>query len=569
MRYLVLAIDYDGSIASNGLADPTALSAIERLRMSGRRAVLVTGRRVADLLRLCPNIRLFDYVIAENGAVAYDPRTQEETLLTKPPPPAFVRRLKEMAVEPVDLGRVLIATLLPHHIAVLKAIQEMGLDLQVIFNRNSVLVLPAGVNKSTGLQYALKKLALSSHEAIGVGTAENDHSFLERCECAVALANAIPSIREGAAITTRAVNGKGVAEIIDELIANDLSRLTGKLSRNLLVLGSYEAGSPVTLSPYGSNILIAGPSASGKSTLAVGIIERLIANAYQVCVVDPEGDYGTLQGVVTLGSSDRAATLHEVLAALDDPAMNLNANLLGIPLLRRPEYFAHLFPSLQAMRARTGRPHWIVLDEAHHMMPAEWGHLGKVLPHTLGETILITVHPEHLAPMTLSLIDLVIAVGSSPLRTLQAFAGAIGRGLPSGEEIVSRPAHAVGWFPRRGHTPFSMKIIGGRAERLRHLRKYAEGNMGHNSFYFRGPDGRHNLLAQNLAIFCQIADGVDEESWLYHLYRGDYSLWFRHSIKDNGLADQAEQIERRQDLKPAETRKLIRSLIESRYTLPE
>jgi HAD superfamily hydrolase (TIGR01484 family) len=569
MRYLVLVLDYDDSIAMDGHADQTALSAIERLRMSGRRAVLITGRRVDDLVRVCPRIGLFDYIMAENGAVAYDPRTRDETVLAKAVPPAFVRRLKEMGVEPIEVGRVIIATCLPHHTEVLDAIQEMGLDLQVIFNRNSVLVVPAGVNKASGMDYALRKLGLSRHEAIGIGNAENDHSFLERCECSVALANAIPSIRERTDMATRADGGKGVAEIIDELIANDLSRMTGKLLRNLLVLGSRDDGRSFAVPPYGLNILIAGPSASGKSTLAVGIIEHLISGAYQVCIVDPEGDYGTLRGVVTLGSQDRAATVHEVLAVLDDPTMNLNVNLLGVPLLRRSEYFGHLFPSLQAMRTRTGRPHWILLDEAHHMMPADWGHLGKALPRKLGETILITVHPEHLAPMTLSLIDLIIAVGTSPMKTLRAFAGATGQKLVSKEEIAARSGHAVAWFPRRGDVPFYMKIIPGTTERLRHLRKYAEGNMGDNSFYFRGPHGRHNLLAQNLAIFSQIADGIDEETWLYHLYRGDYSQWFRKSVKDDELADHAEQIERRQDLEPAQTRELIRSLIESRYTLPE
>jgi hypothetical protein len=335
------------------------------------------------------------------------------------------------------------------------------------------------------------------------------------------------------------------------------------------VIGAHEDGTPVTVSPYGLNILIAGPSASGKSTLAVGVIERLIKRAYQVCVVDPEGDYGTLRGLVTLGNHERGATVHEVLAVLEDPTINLNVNLLGIPLLQRPEYFGHLLPNLQAMRTRTGRPHWIVLDEAHHMLPADWGHLGKALPQELGETVLITVHPEHLAPMTLSLVDAVTAVGPSPMKTLKAFAHASGRKLTFSEEFVARAGHAVVWFPRQGATPFYMKIIPGKTERLRHLRKYAEGNMRHNSFYFRGPGGRHNLLAHNLAIFSQIAGGIDEETWLFHLHRGDYSRWFRHSVNDGDLADQAEQIERRKDLQPAETRELIRSLIESRYTLPE
>ncbi|HEX6003756.1 MAG TPA: hypothetical protein VFZ14_07155 [Burkholderiales bacterium] len=69
-------------------------------------------------------------------------------------------------------------------------------------------------------------------------------------------------------------------------------------------------------------------------------------------------------------------------------------------------------------------------------------------------------------------------------------------------------------------------------------------------------------------IFSQIAEGIDEESWLYHLQRGDYSRWFRDSVKDRYLADQTERIERRA-LESAQSRKLIRNLIESRYTLPE
>jgi hypothetical protein len=70
-------------------------------------------------------------------------------------------------------------------------------------------------------------------------------------------------------------------------------------------------------------------------------------------------------------------------------------------------------------------------------------------------------------------------------------------------------------------------------------------------------------------IFSQIADGIDEETWLYHLHRGDYSRWFREAVKDNYLADHAARIEQRKDLSPPKTRELIRGLIEARYTLPE
>jgi hydroxymethylpyrimidine pyrophosphatase-like HAD family hydrolase len=568
MRYLALVTDYDGTIAIDGRMADAAVTSIERLRMSGRRAILVTGRRLEDLLAILPHVHLFDYVVAENGAVVYEPRTRRETLLAHPPPPQFVERLKALGI-PLDIGRVIVATWLPHHHAVLQAIQETGLELHVIFTRAAVMVLPTGVNKATGMVYALRKLGLSPHEAVGIGDAENDHSFLDRCECAVAVANATPSIRKLAAFVTKREAGQGVAELINELIADDLSRTHGRLDKNLITIGTRADGTAVTVSPYGINILIAGPSGSGKSTIASAIIERLMDRTYQLCIVDPEGDYGTLPEVCTIGDQNHAVTVTEVLAFLEDTKVNINVNLLGISLADRPLFFGQLLANLQAMRTRTGRPHWIVLDEAHHMIPAEWSHLDELLPHKLGETILVTVHPDRLAPTVLSLVDVVIAVGASPGDTLKQVGDVIGQTSEWPAGLSYQRGKVVVWFPRRGEPPFSMDAALGRAERLRHRRKYAEGDMRYHSFYFRGPNGRQNLKAQNLIVFSQIAEGIDEDTWLFHLRRGDYSRWFRDAVKDKYLADQVERIERRQDLRPSETRKLIRSLIEARYTLPE
>ncbi len=569
MRYLALATDYDGTLASQGQADAAALSAVERLRLSGRRVVLLTGRRVDDLLAVFSHTRLFDYVVAENGAVLYDPRTREQTCLGKPPSEEFLQRVRELTGDSIARGKVVVSTCLSNQVAMLQAIQETGQELQIIFNRDAVMVLPSGINKAGGLEYALRKLGLSRHEAIGIGDAQNDHSFLEYCECAVAVANALPSIRQLVAFTTSGEAGRGVAELIEELIANDLSRMHGRLRKNLLTLGLGSDGKPITVAPYGVNILIAGGSGSGKSTAAAGIIERLIESAYQVCIVDPEGDYGTLPEVLTLGTPYYAVPVNQALTVLEDPAMNVNINLLGIALADRPKYFRHLFPNLQAMRTRTGRPHWIILDEAHHMIPAGGGQLDSVLPHRLGETILVTVHPEHVAPGALSLVDVVIAVGHAPADTLKAFANVTRQTLSWPAGLSYESGHAVVWFPRGGKAPFSIRILSARVERRRHLRKYAEGNMRDRSFYFRGPAGRHNLRAHNLAIFCQIADGIDEETWVFHLRRGDYSRWFRSAVKDPYLADQTKRIEQRHDLEPAETRNLIRSFVEARYTLSE
>ncbi len=569
MRYLALVTDYDGVIADNGQPSTAAISAIQRLRSSGRRAILLTGRRLSDLIRVFPQIEIFDYVVAENGAVAYDPATRNEILLAAPPPARFVERLRELRVDPLEVGRVVIATWLPHHMKVMQAIQEMGLELQVVFNRAAVMVLPSGVNKATGMEHALHELGLSRHEVVGVGDSENDHSFLQKCECAATTANAVGSIFQVAAIVTNGSNGQGLSELIDELIANDLCRMHASLDQHLLSIGRRADGSDVTVPPYGLNILVAGPSGSGKSTVAAGIVERLIRQEYQLCIVDPEGDYGTLPDVITIGNQHHEIAVNEVLSLLEDPKITLNVNLLGIPLADRPEFFGRLFPSLQAIRTRTGRPHWIVLDEAHHMLPADWAHLDCALPQNLGETVLVTVHPEHLAPTVLRLVDVIIAVGPLPQKTISAFADAIGRPVDWPRGLSNQAGEAVVWFPRIGDAPFGVKILAGSAERIRHRRKYAEGNMRYRSFYFRGPDNRHNLKAQNLAVFAQFAEGIDEETWMFHLRRGDYSRWFRGAVKDNSLAEEAERIEQRPDLRPNETRRLVRNLIEARYTLPE
>ena len=81
-----------------------------------------------------------------------------------------------------------------------------------------------------------------------------------------------------------------------------------------------------------------------------------------------------------------------------------------------------------------------------------------------------------------------------------------------------------------------------------------------------GPTGALNLRAHNLMIFLQMADGVDDATWLHHLHRGDYSRWFRDAIKDDDLADEAESVQDGADA--AATRTQIREIVERRYTAP-
>jgi hypothetical protein len=221
MRYLALASDYDGTLATDGQVNDETIAALERLRQSGRKLLLVTGRELDDLMSVFPQIDLFDLVVAENGALLYNPTSHEEKLLGSQPPEEFIKLLRDRGVDPLSVGRVIVATWHPNETKVLEAIRELGLELQIIFNKDAVMILPSGVNKATGLTAALNELGLSPDNTVGVGDAENDHAFLSLCACGVAVANALPMLKERADFVTAGARGAGVVELIDKMIASE------------------------------------------------------------------------------------------------------------------------------------------------------------------------------------------------------------------------------------------------------------------------------------------------------------------------------------------------------------
>jgi HAD superfamily hydrolase (TIGR01484 family) len=571
MRYHALAADYDGTLAHNGRVDGPTVTALRRLKESGRRLIMVTGRELDELLSIFPEIELFDRVVAENGALLYRPQTREELPLAERPPAELVRRLAARGVQPMSVGRVIVATWEPHQATVLEVIHEMALELQVIFNKGAVMVLPSGVNKASGLTVALHELGLSHHNAVGVGDAENDHAFLALCECAVAVSNALESVQQRADWTTRGDHGAGVTELIERIELDDLAGLEPCLTRHHILLGTGAGGQEVRISPYGRGVLVAGTSGSGKSTLTTGLLERLNEARYQFVIIDPEGDYTGLSTAIMLGDALHVPSADAVVDLLAKPeCQNATVNLLGMPLADRPRFSDGLLPRLQELRARCGRPHWIVVDEAHHLMPSAWQPGGLVTPSSLHDTLSITVHPDSVSRAVLDSVSLVLAVGESPERTIGGFCETTGRPTPPGlRPTTLDQGEALAWEVASNHPPSRIRTTPPREERRRHGRKYAEGNLGPDrSFYFEGPDGTLHLRAQNLTIFTQIAEGVDDPTWLFHLQQGDYARWFRDEIKDDALADDVERIAAEPGLSAAESRDRVRRAIEDRYTLP-
>lgn len=222
MQFQVLATDYDGTLARDGKVDFATLAALERFRGSGRHVFLVTGRVMDELKSVFSRFDLFDVVVAENGGVLYYPSKDATKLLHAPVSRGFVAELRARGVEPLSLGQVIAASREPNETVILRVIKELGLELEIVFNKGAVMVLPTGVNKATGLAAALREQGHLAKNTVGIGDAENDHAFLSLCGCGVAVSNALPCLKKNADLVTRGSHGQGVAELIDLVISTDL-----------------------------------------------------------------------------------------------------------------------------------------------------------------------------------------------------------------------------------------------------------------------------------------------------------------------------------------------------------
>lgn len=579
MRYQVLATDYDGTLADQGHVSEAVVEKLKQFQATGRKIVLVTGREMRDLVEVFPSYKIFDYIIAENGALIHETGTGKEQMLGPAPDPSFVQALQEKGVHPISVGKVIVATWEPYEQIVLDTIKTSGLERQVIFNKGAVMILPSGINKATGLQTLLHALHLSLHNTVAIGDAENDGALLQAAECAVAVNNALPALKAIADWVTPSAHGDGVIELMDQLIDNDLARMDGRLSRHHLELGKQEDGHIFGLSPYRSGMLLAGVSGGGKTTFTISLAESLIDKGYQLCLVDPEGDYLELSGSVVLGSGLSLPSMEEIRDLLKDPGQNLVICTLSLPLSDRPSFFARLMPVLLDLRRQYGHPHWILLDEAHHLLcttghhllnatnhqpalsmagePADW------LPGDLNSFLLISTSPDALHPEMLSKVGLLLTVGSNPVYPFEQFCQTLGLKIPDGIPLLDDDEVCI-WERDIPRPPYKAKFHLPRHLQQRHKKKYAQGDMGDNSFVFTGRDKRLHLKANNLLLFMHLAEGIDTDTWLFHLNRKDFTKWFRYSVHDEELAVVGEEAEKLKD--PEVSRKKIMDFIAQKYT---
>ena len=554
MKFAALALDYDGTSAIDDAFDPSVREAIGELRRQGIAVVLVTGRQLNDLRRTAGDLTCFDAIVGENGAVLEFPASGRHVVLSHPPAPHFLDDLRRRGVS-FTLGETVLETDASTASSVLGSIRQLEQPLILAFNRGRLMILPQAVAKSTGLRHALFALRLSIHNTVGIGDAENDHDLLDACEVGVAVAWGSPALR---AVADEVIPGTGptaVAEYLRGLVSQP--RLSAaQMGRRRLALGHQHNGDPVSLAVRGRTILVAGEPGTGKSWLAGLLCEQLILQGYCMCIIDPEGDYRSLEAlpsVITLGGDDPPPQARELLRALRHPDVSVVVDLSKISHHAKTEYVKTLLPLLIALRRRTGLPHKILLDEAHYYLGGSDS--DRLIDPELAGYILVTYRISGLASPIRTTNDAVVMVTreSDPgeAATLLAMCRpsqpcvAIDPGL-FGELATNEAAILPGSEESHGQV-CRFQLAPRLTEHVRHREKYLDMPVLETQAFVFTDNSRAGPRARTLKEFMGLLAALPTLQIKGHLRRHDFSRWFADVFRDSPLATHLHGVEDRID----------------------
>ena len=572
-RYFhAVAVDYDGTLTTSGIPSPDVLAAIAETRADGRRVVLVTGRILAELRSVFQAVDdHFDAIVAENGAVVA--RAGRDRLLAAPVPGELDAALAARGVR-FHRGEVLLACGRADEAAALEAVRELGLECQLISNRGALMVLPSGVSKGSGLTEALADLGISPHNTAAVGDAENDHSLVAVAELGVAVGNAVASLKADADIVLDLPDGDGVASFLRGPVIAGRERVHPR--RWQIPLGTTNSGAPVLIPASQLNILVTGTPQLGKSYVAGLIAEQLIGLGYCVVVMDPEGDHldlGRLRGVHVAGNGARLPSPRELALFVRHLFTSVVVDLSGIRAADRPGYVQAAQRELESLRAVSGLPHWVVLDEAQVPLGRD-GSAGTFFEPAATGYCLVTHRAEDLRPEALLAVDVLIAlpggIGDGQIAGLVAAAGALPQSAAAALAREAGPGRAV--LVDRSRPAGAVVFEIGRREtsHMRHWHKYSAGRLPPDRrFYFRrGCDAATGVTAGSIEELEHELRICDDEVIAHHSRSADLSRWIASVLGDPPLAAAVAGIEkavRTGATSIAEARTCLTGVIHRRY----
>jgi len=543
----VIACDFDGTGAANGRLAPETASVLASARALGFVTLLVTGRVLEDLQAAQVPFASFDAVVAENGALVWLPATNRTIQLAPPPPDAFLAELRARGI-PYHAGAVVVGTWDRHGSDILHLIRRFGMASQLVYNRESLMVLPSGVDKAVGVQRALDELHRSPRSMVAFGDAENDRPLLELAEVGIAARGSVPAIATAADDRLALPGAAGVAHYVQRLLDRGGSLETP--ARRRIVVGEGEDGKPVALPTSGVNVTISGDPRSGKSWMAGLLVEALVEQGYVLCVFDPEGDYTVLGGrprVLVLGADVPLPAPAALPNVLRDEPSSLVVNLAPLAHADKVRYVETAVACLDAARAVSGIPHWVVLDEAHYFLHARTA-LARRFEGRTGSYAFVTYRPSLLAPAVLADVNAHLVMRTTLEEERYFLTGLLQAHGP--RDLVASDALAR---VQEGRPALLLDVAGAPSWRLftpaprttaqaHHGRKYADTLLpGDRAFRFR-EDGA-GTVARSVVEFAAAVERVPMASLRHHLLGGDFSRWAADVLGDVRLAAAFRKLE--------------------------
>jgi hypothetical protein len=322
-----------------------------------------------------------------------------------------------------------------------------------------------------------------------------------------------------------------------------------------------------------------GETNSGKSWLAGLACERLILHGYSLCVIDPEGDYRTLDalpGVRVLGGDDTPPTPRVLLHALRYPDRSVVIDLSGLEHQGKVEYIRSILPALNVMRRRMGTPHRIVVDEGHYFLRDAVTH--GLLDLDFNGYMVVTYWPSQLPKMLVAATEVILVTRESNRHEIDALrrhcqacrhvAHSSWEMLP---ELRLDQAVALPVTAEAGSDLLPFTIGERLTPHVRHRQKYVDVPVTDNrAFVFRGDGPPTTERAHTLREFVAVLEHLAIPHADEYLRRGDFSRWISDVFGDHSLAREVREHERAHaHSKSNRALSLIVAAITSRYELAE
>ncbi|MBI4401554.1 MAG: HAD-IIB family hydrolase [Nitrospirae bacterium] len=565
----VMAFDFDGTLAQDGVVPPELESALERCRALGHALFLVTGRRF-ETVSLGRLGELFTGVVWENGAVLAHTATGEVFLPFGQINPHLLKALEEAAV-PFERGLAIAATWMPHDQMVWQVLSAHGGGASVEYNKGAVMLVPPGVSKGPGLERLLTICGFSVHNLAAFGDAENDQSLLTLAEVAVAVGDAVPAVKELADVVAEKPGPAGVLEILERYpLAGQY--LDVSLQREQPIsIGQDETGRDVTVPASrlaGRNLGVFGDSGTGKSWMTGLLAEGMHHEEYQVLLVDPEGDFRGLRAlprfVALEGDESSLPSPSTVGALLEAGSVSVALDLSRYPVPLRNGYVAELVRMLRPLRERKYRPHWIVLEEAQQfLLPGGSEVAADMLPLLdAGGWAVVSYRPDRLDPAVLRSLHHCLLT-----RLTEPEAVRVVRAHCEGCELdeVNMGEIPTGSVLLCGGPIVRLRPAIRRVPHIRHLYKYLEVPLPPGKrFWFRDEKGGIGREAASLYEFLHLIPTLPIESLAYHDHHQDFVRWVEGALGDADLAARLRKLSNRQ-LKGEELRAGLKQTVATHY----